>query len=78
MVSIAPGVKIRLSELLRSPTQIATVLLGDSPTGDGTACSRVVLTNELAEDLEIRFRQVSSPGMFQVLDYHTAKENLQK
>src|SRR5438105_4317394 len=59
LTEIPPGLQARLSELLVSPTHIATVLLGDepSPIGDGSAGSRLALTNEIADGVVIRLRQ---------------------
>lgn len=69
LVRIDPDVRARLAELLGARTWVADVLLGDapSPIGDGTACSRLILTNELGKSLLIRLRPVEESGMFEVL-----------
>lgn len=71
LIQIGPGLQARLSELLISQTYIATVLLGDepSPAGDGSACSRLVLTNEVADGVVIRLRQGDRPGAFHVVGF---------
>ena len=76
LIRIGPELHARLSELLVSPTHIATVLLGDepSPIGDGRACSRLVLTNEVAEGVVIRLRQADTPGTFHVLGFLRATD----
>ena len=61
----------RLSDLHSSPLYIAAVLLGDEPrpTGDGSACSRLVLTNEAGDGILIRLGQAKTIGKFEVLGY---------
>jgi hypothetical protein len=61
----------RLSELHSSPLHIAAVLLGDEPrpAGDGSACSRLVLTNEVADGVLLRLGQGKTAGTFEVLGY---------
>jgi hypothetical protein len=73
---VGPHLKAQLSELLRSPTRISTVRLGDAPppAGDGKACSRLVLTNKAGQRLLIRLRQVDRPGMFEVLGFRNISE----
>jgi hypothetical protein len=73
-VQMDQGFQISLSNLLRSPTQIAEVLLGDEPhpTGDGRASSRLILTNELGQALGIRLRLrhgSAQESPYQVLSY---------
>jgi hypothetical protein len=67
----------RLSDLHSSPLHIAAVLLGDEPrpTGDGSACSRLVLTNEAADGILIRLRQAKTGGNFEVLGYLQVSEH---
>jgi hypothetical protein len=76
LIKIGPGLQARLSELLVSPTHIATVLLGDEPPpiGDGSACSRLVLTNEVADGVVIRLRQADTPGTFHVVGFLRAAD----
>ena len=71
LVHIGPDLHTRLSELLGTRAQVSTVLLGDdpSPIGDGSACSRVVLTNDVGQGLLIRLRQADQPGIFYVLGF---------
>jgi hypothetical protein len=77
LIKIGPGLQARLSELLVSPTHIATVLLGDepSPIGDGSACSRLVLTNDLGDGVVIRLRQADTPGTFHVVGFLKAADH---
>ncbi|MCX6927365.1 MAG: hypothetical protein NT154_29795 [Verrucomicrobia bacterium] len=76
LVRFGPHLRGRLSELLRSPTHVSTVRLGDvpPPEGDGKACSRLVLTNNAGQRLLIRLRQVGRPGMFEVLGFRNVSE----
>jgi hypothetical protein len=78
LVRIGPDLKTRLSELLSVRTHIADVLLGDEPApiGDGTACSRLVLTNDAGRGLLIRLRQAEESGMFHVLGFRSISESL--
>src|SRR5580765_1258728 len=68
LVHISPQLHARLSDLLAARTHVAEVLLGDepSPVGDGTACSRLVLTNEVGQGLVIRLRPAKHSAMFEV------------
>jgi hypothetical protein len=70
---LRPHLRTRLSELLGSPTHIAAVLPGDEqpPTGDGSACSRLVLTNNAGQRLLIRLRQANRSGMFEVVGFQS-------
>ncbi len=76
LVRIGPGLQARLSELLSVRTHVAEVLLGDepSPFGDGTACSRLVLTNDAGRGLLIRLRPAEQSGMFHVLGFRAVSE----
>jgi hypothetical protein len=58
LVRLSPFLRTRLAQLYGSPTRVAGVLVGDAPPpdGDGTACSRVVLTNVAGGRLLIRLR----------------------
>src|SRR4051812_24955130 len=73
LVRIGPDLQAYLAELLSARTHIAAVLLGDepSPIGDGTACSRLVLTNDAGRGLLIRLRPAEESGMFHVLGFKT-------
>jgi hypothetical protein len=55
---------------------IAAVLLGDEPrpTGDGSACSRLLLTNEMADGILLRLGQGKTIGTFEVLGYLKVSE----
>jgi hypothetical protein len=74
LVRVSPELQARLSELLAARTHLACVLLGDEPPpmGDGSACSRVVFTNDAGQGLLIRLRQADQPGLFQVLGFRSA------
>jgi hypothetical protein len=76
LVRIGPDLQAHLSELLSARTHVADVLLGDEPLpfGDGTACSRLVLTNEAGRGLLIRLRPAEQSGMFHVLGFRTVSE----
>ena len=76
LVRIAPDLQTHLSELLGTRTHIADVLLGDelSPIGGGSACSRVVLTNDIGQGLLIRLQQSNQPGMFHVLSFRRVSQ----
>jgi hypothetical protein len=71
LAGLPPGLAGQLSNLLKSPTRIAAVLSGDEPppVGDGSACSRLILTNQLAKGLELRLCPASTPDKFRVLGY---------
>src|SRR2546426_7540907 len=66
LVQIGSGLQKRLSEFLVSPVGVAEVELGDepSPIGDGTACSRVIVSNATGGRLGIRLRQDAEPERF--------------
>jgi hypothetical protein len=76
LVRVSPFLRARLSQLLGSPTQIAAVVPGDAaqPIGDGSACSRLVLTNTAGQRLLIRLRQADSSGMFEVAGFRDLRE----
>ena len=73
LIRVGPQLQARLSELLGARTHVAAVLFGDesSPFGDSTACSRLVLTNDVGRGLVIRLRQAEQPGMFNVLGFRS-------
>jgi hypothetical protein len=70
LVRLSPFLRERLVQLLGSPTQVAAVLAGDAepPTGDGSACSRVVLTNAAGNRLLLRLREAGT-GKFEVVGF---------
>jgi hypothetical protein len=75
LVRIGPGLQDRLSGFLAAPSGVADALLGDEPhLGDGSACSRLVLSNAVGERLGIQLRQDSEPEKFHVLGYWTIAE----
>jgi hypothetical protein len=76
LVRIGPDLQARLSELLSARAHVADVLMGDepSPFGDGTACSRLFLTNDAGRGLLIRLRPAEQSGMFHVLGFRTVSE----
>jgi hypothetical protein len=75
LVRMSPFLKARLEKLLASPTQLAAVLTGDAPppVGDGSACSRLVLTNAAGHRLLIRLREAGS-GMFEVVGFRNLSD----
>ncbi len=77
LVPTDPGFRKRLSEFLSSRAGVAEVVLGDapSPIGDGTACSRLILSNATGGRLGIRLRQDSEPERFHVLGVWTVPES---
>jgi hypothetical protein len=78
LVGVGPELRIRLSELLASRTGIADVLPGDEPPpfGDGTACSRLVLTNNSGEGLLIRLRPTKDSDFFRMIGFRRISERL--
>jgi hypothetical protein len=56
LVHMSPFLRARLARLLGSPSHLASVFMGDAPppVGDGSACSRLVLTNNAGQRLLIR------------------------
>ena len=74
---LPPGLGGQLANLLNSPTHIAAVLLGDEPppVGDGSACSRLILTNQMAKGLELRLCPATVPGQFRVMGYWPVSTN---
>ena len=71
LASSPMGFTSQLSALLGSPTHIAAVLIGDDPAplGDGSACSRLILTNENARGIQLRLGQTADPEKFYILGY---------
>jgi len=76
LVQIGSGLRTKLSEFLASPAAVQQVELGDepSPIGDGTACSRVILSNAAGTRVGIRLRQDAEPERFHVVGYWTITE----
>ena len=76
LTGIGPDLQTQLYKLHTSPIDISTVLLGDepSPIGDGSACSRLVLTNKVGQGLLIRLRQTDQPGIFRVLGFRSVAQ----
>ena len=76
LLHVASGLEARLSKFLASPAGVAEVRLGDepSPIGNGTACSRLILSNAAGEHLGIRFGRASEPERFDVLGWWTITE----
>ncbi len=75
LVRMSPFLKAQLDRMLGSPTRVAAVLAGDAPrpAGDGSACSRIVLTNAVGHGLLLRLRQAGS-GKFEVVGFRTLSE----
>lgn len=73
LVRLGSHLRAQLSQLLGSPTHVAAVFPGDEPppTGDGSACSRLVLTNNAGQRLLIRLRQADRSGMFDVVGFRS-------
>lgn len=71
LAGMPPGLAGQLSNLLGSPTHVSAVLLGDEPppVGDGSACSRLILTNQRAKGLELRLCSAQDPSKFRVMGY---------
>ena len=76
LVYVGSSLQMALSDLQSSSTHISEIRFGDdeSPYGNGTARSCVVLTNEAGKALLIRLRPAEEPGMFHVLGYRTLSE----
>lgn len=75
LVRMPPALRDRLSHFLRSPAGVAGVSLGDEPAplGDGTACSRLVLSNASGARFTVRLRQEPGPEHFYVLGFWTTE-----
>ena len=73
LVVIGAGLKVRLAQLLASPTLIEEVLPGDEPQplGDGKATTRLILKNQNGERLGIRLRKREDGDKVDVLGYWT-------
>jgi hypothetical protein len=75
LVRLSPHLRAQLGELLASPTRVSSVLAGDvpPPAGDGSACSRVILTNAAGRQLLIRLRDEGA-GRFEVVGFRNLAE----
>jgi len=75
LVRMSPYLRARLEQMLGSPTHVASVLLGDEapPVGDGSACSRLVLTNAAGQRLLIRLRQAGD-GTFEMVGFRSLSD----
>jgi hypothetical protein len=71
LANLPLGFAPQLSTLLASPTQISAVLMGDDPAplGDGSACSRLILTNQSARGIHLRLGQTQDPEKFRIIGY---------
>lgn len=71
LVQVGLALRKQLSEFLVLPAGLSEVLVGDEPPpiGDGSACSRVILSNAVGGRLGIRLRQDAQQERFQVLDF---------
>ena len=76
LAALGPALQARLSEFLTPQSGVAEVVLGDQPAplGDGTACSRLVLSNSVGARLGIRLHQDPGLERFRVLGYWTITE----
>ena len=76
LTQISPQLQRRLLEILGSPTEVMAVELGDGkpPIGDGSACSRLILSNASGECLGIRLGPDSLSHKYQVLGYWNMSE----
>jgi hypothetical protein len=76
LAPIGAALRDRLCGFLAAQSGVADVLLGDepSPVGDGTACSRLILSNAVGARLGIRLGQDAGPERFHVLGYWTITE----
>ena len=77
LAGLPPGLPGQLSNLRSSPTTVAVVLLGDEPppVGDGSACSRLILTNQLAKGLELRLCPAFTGDKLRILGYWATSIN---
>jgi hypothetical protein len=76
LAEIKPALRARLAEFLTSKVAVAEVLPGDepAPVGDGTACSRLILSNNVGERIGIRLQQDAGPERFHALGFWTITE----
>jgi hypothetical protein len=72
LVRMSPYLRAQLTQLLGSPTHVATVLTGDDPGTGGLACSRLVLTNHAGQLLRLRLRQADRSGNFDVVGFRSS------
>jgi len=79
LVSIGVGLNGELTQLLSTETRVAGALSGDEPApiGDGSADSRLLLTNVQGKWLGIRLRQDSNPERFHVLGFWNLQNSRQ-
>lgn len=71
LVNVDQAFTRSLSMFLASPAKVSNVQLGDEPPpfGDGTACSRLSLTNAAGRRLRIRFGLTPSFERFRIVSY---------
>jgi len=77
LAGLPPGLAGQLANLLGSPTRVSAVLLGDEPPpiGDGSACSRLILTNERAKGMELRLCSAPTSDKFRIMGYWPTSVN---
>jgi|SRR5580765_6771597 len=75
LVRMPRALRDGLSHFFGSRTGVASVLLGDerAPLGDGTACSRLVLSNASRIRFTVRLRQEPGREHFYVLGFWTTE-----
>jgi hypothetical protein len=77
LLRVSPDLHARLSELRSARTRVGDVLFGDemTPTGQGTAWCRLLLTNDAGKGLLLRLDLADKSGRFRVLGYRLISEH---
>ena len=72
VVRVGDGLRVKLSEYTAGHAKVADVRVGDEPppTGDGSATSRVILSNDAGGVLSIRLKPAGD-GRFHILGFVT-------
>jgi hypothetical protein len=71
LVNVDQAFTRSLSMFLASPARVSNVQLGDDPPlfGDGTACSRLTLTNAAGRPLRVRLGLTPTFECFRIVSY---------
>ena len=76
LTEISPALRAKLSQFLTPKSGVAEVVLGDepAPVGDGTACSQLVLSNNIGARIGIRLQRDAGAEHFHALSFWTITE----
>lgn len=77
VMTLGPGLRDKLTQLLGSPTHVTSIQLGDEPPpiGDGRASVRLFLQNDQAQRLGIRLRPDAHSSKLHVIGFWTPDPN---